>query len=402
MSNLIEKIEATEIKDSRGNPTLVVRVYSGAYFGEFSVPSGASTGLHEAYELRDKDGHMGLAIRQIDEIITPALLGHKLDDQRGMDDLLVKLDGTKNKKHLGGNALLGVSVAYAKLTAKTHAVPIYEYLRKISPLKDCRLTPYLFINVINGGKHAQNKLAFQEYHVVPDTSDVKEAVSIGLQIQNSLADKLKSKNIEYTIGDEGGLAPKMAQVEEPLILIKEVLAELGLNHKVRIALDVASSSFYKDGIYTIDQKSYTKEQLLDLYKKIIPEFNIFSIEDPFMEEDFDGFKNLRNVFPDLHVVGDDLTVTNSERLKQAIRQGSINTIIIKPNQIGTVSEMLSTMELAVKQNIKLIISHRSGETMDDFIADVAYAYGAFGLKSGSPFAKERQAKYDRLIEIVKH
>ena len=397
---LIEKILVSEIQDSRGNPTLKVEVSAGGAQAAFSVPSGASTGIHEAHELRDADGHMLRAIQAVHDTITPSLLGVDICDQRGIDKIMLDLDGTATKTKLGANAMLGVSIAIAKTAAASKHIDVYEYLRELSIIKDSRTTPLLFINVINGGKHAHNGLAFQEYHVVPDVEGVTEAVEIGVLIQKELVSILSKRNHEPIVyGDEGGIAPKLDTVREPLVLLTEVIQTLGLTHKVKIALDVAASSFYKDGVYTVDGVELSRLELLQLYDEILREFDIFSIEDPFMEEDFQGFQALRERFPGVRVVGDDLTVTNPKRLQKAIEEGSIDTILIKPNQIGTLSEMLDTMELAVKNNIKLIISHRSGETMDDFIADVAYAYGAFGLKAGSPIAKERRVKYDRLITI---
>jgi len=412
MNNKIDKIEAKEILDSRGNPTIEVTVSAADISGSFSVPSGASTGMHEACELRDPDGHMSRAIENIHNIIAPALVGMDITDQRTIDETMIKLDGTPNKKNLGANAILGVSVAVAKTAALVLEIPLYAYLRKLSGMKDSMIVPYLFMNLINGGKHAENGLAFQEYHVVIDTTDAGEAMELGEKIQSELVSILTKKNgVAPALGDEGGLAPEMTDVREPLVYLKEAVLNLGINHKTKFALDVAASSFHlparalategENGKYKIGDKDFTTDELLSLYESLIKEFGIFSIEDPFDEEDFESFAKLRELFPELHVVGDDLTVTNKARLEIAVKNKSINTMIVKPNQIGTLTETLETMEYAASNSIKLIVSHRSGDTMDDFIADLAYAFGAFGLKAGSPIAKERRIKYDRLVNISK-
>lgn len=398
--NKIDNIKAEEIVDSRGNPTIMVTVSSGTVSGSFSVPSGASTGVHEACELRDSNGHVGSAVENVYTIIAPALMGMDITDQRTIDETMIELDGTPNKKNLGANAILGVSVAVAKTAALAIGIPLYAYLRKLSEMKDSRIVPYLFMNLINGGRHATNHLAFQEYHVVIDTDNAKEAVDLGEKIQSELISILQKKNgIAPAIGDEGGLAPEFSDIREPLVCLREAVSNLGIKSRVKFALDVAASSFFKNNQYRINEKYYTPSELLSLYETLIKEFNIFSIEDPFQEEDFESFAKLRALFPDLYVVGDDLTVTNKSRLEIAIKNISINAMIVKPNQIGSLTETLDTMEYATSNNIKFIVSHRSGETTDDFIADLAYAFGVFGLKAGSPMAKERRIKYDRLVNI---
>ena len=257
------------------------------------------------------------------------------------------------------------------------------------------------MNLINGGKHAKNDLAFQEYHIVPDTEDVAEAVEIGIKIQNTLKEIILTKLGEESLvlGDEGGFAPKITDIREPLILLNEAIEKNNLKGKVRLALDVAASSFFENNSYKIGGENVFKDELMEIYKSLIAEFNLLSIEDPFEEEDFESFRKLKEENEGLLVVGDDLTVTNIARLKEAIEKGSINAMIIKPNQIGTLSETLATMKLARENNIELIVSHRSGETDDDFIADLSYAFGCFGLKSGAPMKPERKVKYDRLKAI---
>jgi len=259
------------------------------------------------------------------------------------------------------------------------------------------------MNLINGGKHAKNDLAFQEYHIVTDTEDVTEAVDIGIKIQDSLKEIITEELGEdsLVLGDEGGYAPKITNIRKPLEFLTQAIQENNLAGKVRLALDVASSSFYEDQMYKIDGKDVSKEELLEIYHSLIEEFNLLSIEDPFEEEDFESFAKLKERETNLIVMGDDLTVTNKNLLQKAIDERSINALIIKPNQIGTLTETLETMQLARENEIELIISHRSGETEDDFIADLAYAFNCFGLKSGSPIKSERMIKYQRLINISK-
>ncbi|MFA4975079.1 MAG: enolase C-terminal domain-like protein [Candidatus Paceibacterota bacterium] len=450
MENKITKIIAEEIKDSRGNPTIKVTVFAcppleGAeyVFDSFSVPSGASTGAHEAHELRDPEpeqarygagdngkGGMKKAIWNVENIIAPALIGKDILNQKEIDRIMIELDGTANKDNLGGNSMIGVSIACAKTAAKVSNVEIFEHLRTLMEIKpslrlgsgQAKRIPHLYMNLINGGKHvlrqgsgqAKNDLVFQEYHVVPNTEDAVEAVEIGIKIQNSLKEIILKELGEESLvlGDEGGFAPKISDIRKPLEYLSKAIKENNLEDKVRLALDVASSSFYKDGKYKVDgkdpkgkQASYgagiSKEELMDIYNSLITEFNLLSIEDPFDEEDFESFRKLKENQNNLIVVGDDLTVTNKVLLKEAIEKNSINAMIIKPNQIGTLTETLETMQLARLNGVELIVSHRSGETEDSFIADLAYAFGCFGLKSGAPEKSERKVKYDRLIKISK-
>ena len=414
MNNKITKIEAEEIKDSRGNPTIKVIVWVGEKSGSFSVPSGASTGIHEAHELRDPepeqarygagfDGKGGIkkAIWNVENIIAPLLVGQDVLNQKEIDKIMLELDGTTNKDNLGGNAIVGVSIACAKVAAKISSLETFEYLRTLAEVKPSRKMPYLFMNLLEGGKHTKNVLAFQEYHIVPKVENISEAVEIGIKIQNSLKEIISKELGEESLmlGDEGGFAPRVSDIRKPLEFLAKTIKENNLEQKVRLALDVAASSFFSDGKYKIDGKEIPKEELLEIYNSLIEEFNLFSIEDPFEEEDFESFKKLKENCRNLFVVGDDLTVTNVLLLQKAIEKRSINAIIIKPNQIGTLTETLETMKLAREYEIELIISHRSGETDDDFIADLAYAFGCFGLKAGSPQKAERMIKYKRLIQI---
>ena len=400
--NKITKILAEEIKDSRGNPTIKVMVWVGEKSGSFSVPSGASTGAHEAHELRDQDGKgVKNAIEKVDNEIAPLLVGQDVLDQKEIDKIMLELDGTTNKNNLGGNAIVGVSIACAKVAAKVSSLETFEYLRTLAEIKPSRRAPYLFMNLLEGGKHTSNTLSFQEYHIVPDIENVSEAVEIGIKIQNSLKEIISKELGEESLvlGDEGGFAPKVSDIRKPLEFLAKAIKGNNLEQKVQLALDVAASSFFSGGKYKIDSKEISKEELLEIYNSLIEEFNLFSIEDPFEEEDFESFRKLKENQKDLMIVGDDLTVTNVLLLQKAIEKGSINAIIIKPNQIGTLTETLETMKLAREHEIELIISHRSGETDDDFIADLAYAFGCFGLKAGSPQKAERMLKYKRLIQI---
>lgn len=411
--NKINKITAEEIKDSRGNPTLKVTVLVGDKLGVFSVPSGASTGAHEAHELRDPEPEQARygagadgkgiknAISKVNNTIAPALVGKDVLNQKEIDGIMIKLDGTSNKDNLGGNSIIGVSIACAKVAAKISNLKTFEYLRTLAEIRPSRHTPYLFMNLIEGGKHTKNNIAFQEYLIVPNTENPEEAVDIAMKIQNTLGEIVKKELGEkYTVlGFEGGFAPEISDVRKPLEFLTKAIKQNNLQNKVRLAMDVAASSFYKNGLYKVDGKDISKNELMNIYNSLITEFNLFSIEDSFDEENFDSFRELKENHKGLLVVGDDLTVTNVSLLKKAVEKGSINAMIIKPNQIGTLSETLETMKLAREHDIELIVSHRSGETDDDFIADLAYAFGCFGLKSGAPLQPERKVKYNRLIKI---
>lgn len=409
MDKTIKQIKAREILDSRGTPTLEVEVFAGATSAKFSVPGGASKGSHEAAEKRDGDKNsfngMGVrsAVEAVETTIHKALLGHEVSDQKGIDKILLELDGTEDKSNLGGNTLIGVSVACAKAAAAVQGKEVFEHLRTLADIKSSRAVPYLFMNLVNGGKHAKTSLAFQEYHIVPQVESVREALTIATKVQSELR-ALLIKEFGVTsanFGDEGGFVPDVVSVQRPMEMLFEVLDKNNFTDKVKLSMDVAASSFYENGSYVIGDKKYTTEDMMNLYKEMIQKFPIFSIEDPFHEEDFEAFKQLREA-TQIHIVGDDLTVTNTKRLAQAIEAKSINAIIIKPNQIGTLTETLETMKLARANDIECIISHRSGDTNDDFISDLAWAFGTFGLKAGAAQRGERVAKYNRLWNIQEH
>lgn len=409
MDKAVKKIVAHEILDSRGTPTLEVTVFVGNASGKFSVPGGASKGSHEPIDKRDGDKNyfdgMGvtLAVKNVHEIINDALVGHDVTDQKGIDEILLKLDGTENKSNLGGNTLIGVSIACAKTAAAITGKEVYEHLRTLANIKPSRNVPLLFMNLVNGGKHAKTPLAFQEYHIVPQVENIREALNIATKVQADLrAMLIKEFGVtSANYGDEGGFVPDVVDVRRPIEMLFEVLEKNNFTDKVKLSMDVAASSFYENGAYVIGDKKYSTENMMSMYKEMIEKFPVFSIEDPFHEEDFEAFKQLRES-TSIHIVGDDLTVTNKARLQIAIDAKSINSIIIKPNQIGTLTETLETMKLARDNDIECIVSHRSGETNDDFIADLAWAFGTFGLKAGAAQRGERVAKYNRLWNIQEH
>lgn len=402
----ITDIKAEQILDSRKNPTLKVSVFTDDSIGVFEVPSGASTGKYEACELRDNDSGKGPvqdAIKQIEGIIKPALIGISVLEQNTIDKIMIDLDGTPQKTKLGGNSMIGVSIACAKAAAQEEKVEIYEYLKSITSIKPSREKPLLYFNLINGGKHAKSDLAFQEYHIVPQVESIEESVKICREIQTKLDELILEKFGKILPkGDEGGVALPTEDIELPLSLLKEAVNNLNYNDKIMFALDVAASSFYDHdkGIYKFENREWATRDMIELYKKITAEYKMVSIEDPLDEEDFEGFALLQKTIPDIKIVGDDLTVTNKTRLKMAIDKKSIEAIIIKPNQIGTLSETIETIKMARDNNIDCIVSHRSGETMDTFISDLVYAFGCFGIKAGALGPKERDVKYERLISIT--
>ncbi len=404
MDKKITDIKAERILDSRGNPTLKVSVYVGDFVGNFKVPSGASTGKYEACELRDGESgksDVTKAIEKIEKIIKPALVGMEVTEQEKIDRVMIKLDNTNQKTNLGGNSMIGVSIACVKTAAKIMNLEVYEYLRTLAIITPSRKEPFLYFNLINGGKHAKSHLAFQEYHIVPQVETSVESIKISQEIQNRLDEVLEKEFGAITKGDEGGVALDIEDVFKPLILLKQVVDELNYTDKIKFALDVAASSFYDhdNSVYKFMGKNWKREGMIDFYEKICNNFPMISIEDPLDEEDFEGFATLHSKIPSIKIIGDDLTVTNIERLRIAIKDRSMNGILIKPNQIGTLSETLATMKLARDNDIDCIISHRSGETMDDFIGDLSCAYGCFGIKAGALGPKERNAKYERIIKI---
>ena len=398
----IKNIFAREILDSRGNPTVEVEVTLECGIKEIaSVPSGASTGKNEAIELRDNDNNRyhgkGVlkAVSNVNNIIAPMLIGKDSLDQEEIDKLMIEKDGTDNKSTLGANAILGVSLAVLKCAAKYQGKELYEYLGNNYSMPRCMM------NILNGGAHAGNKLDFQEFMIVPSKEEYKENLRMGSEIFNTLKEVLKEKNLLTGVGDEGGFAPNIDTADEALELIKEAIEKSGyiLGKDVFIALDVAASEFYKDGKYIINNKEYNTLELTNYYIELVNKYHIISIEDGMAEEDYEGWKLLTEKLPNIQLVGDDLFVTNKKLLEKGIELGIANAILIKLNQIGTVTETLETIKLARDNNYKTIISHRSGETEDNYIADFAVGLNLGQIKTGSLSRGERTSKYNRLLRI---
>jgi enolase len=402
----ITDIHATSIVDSRGKPTLAVTVVAGEAAGTFSVPSGASTGSNEAHELRDQglpgQGGMQTAIEGLLQEIRPALIGTDICDQKKIDATLITLDGTANKSRLGGNTLIGVSIAAAKAAAAARNMQLFEYLRSLADIKLSREVPYLYMNLINGGKHAQSPLSFQEHLIVPDTESVSESLSMAHDIIGTLEVLIAGKygaEVTSVMGDEGGFVIPESHPAVPFELLVQAIEQAGYTGRVQLATDVAASSFYENGTYTVGGESCTPEKLSELYEYLAGTFPILSIEDPFEENATDEYSRLQKKLS-LRIVGDDNTVSQAARIQAAAQEGAIRAVIIKPNQVGTLTETLDAMHTARDSGIDCIVSHRSGETDDDFIADLAFAFGAFGLKSGAPRKPERTVKYKRLEAIA--
>ena len=398
----IKDIKAREILDSRGNPTIEVKMIldNGEYVVS-SVPSGASTGSREALELRDNDTrYMGLgvlkAVDNVNKIIKPQIVGMEVN-QVGIDRLLLKLDGTDNKERLGANAILAVSLCTIKAMAKMSNKELYEILStgKVS-------LPVAMMNILNGGKHADNTLDIQEFMIVPVVKTMKERIRCGSEIFHTLKKILKDKGLSTGVGDEGGFAPDLVFNAQALDLIVEAIKKAGYipGKDVYIALDVAASELYENGKYRIDRKLLNVDEMIEYYQKLVDKYPIISIEDPFYENDFEALAKFTNIMKNkIMIVGDDYFVTNSKYLQKAIDMKAGNAILLKANQVGTVSEMISTISLARKNNYKMIISHRSGETEDTFIADFAVGLNIPFIKTGSLSRGERIAKYNRLMEI---
>jgi enolase len=410
---LIKKVNAREILDSRGNPTVEAEVITeGGFMGRASVPSGASTGKYEALELRDLDNSRFLgkgvskAVLNVKTKISKALIGMDCRKQREIDEEMIKLDGTKNKSNLGANAILSVSLANAKAAANAEGVALHEYLGGVTAVT----LPIPMMNIINGGKHAGNKLKIQEFLILPIGADsFKEALRMGVEVYHMLKNILKNKYgaSAINVGDEGGFAPQMEKTNEALEAIAKAVEESGfkLSKDVYLGVDAAASNFYneKDGKYYIDEKALTPNDMLDFYKEIIKVFKIFSIEDPFQEEDFESFAQLtKEVGKNTQIVGDDIFVTNIERLSKGISMNAANALLMKVNQIGTLTEAIEAAELAFRNGYKVVVSHRSGETEDSTIADIAVGIEAQEIKTGAPARGERTAKYNQLLRIEEY
>jgi enolase len=406
---IIQDVHARQILDSRGNPTVEVEVIiEGGILGRAAVPSGASTGEHEAVELRDNDpGMYGgksvlQAVKNVNETIANEIIGLPANDQALIDAMLIELDGTENKSNLGANAILGVSMACAKAACRFHNLPLYRYLGGVN----ARTLPVPLMNIINGGKHADNNIDFQEFMIVPVGADTfADALRMGTEIFHALREVLHERKLATSVGDEGGFAPSLKSNEEALDMIMMAIekARYAPGNDVWLALDVASSEMWSDGKYKLfksDGSLKTVDEMVDWYKTLTEKYPIVSIEDGMAENDWDGWSKLTTeIGDDVQLVGDDLFVTNSEFLWRGIDREVANSILIKLNQIGTISETLSVVELAQKNNYTAVISHRSGETEDATIADLAVATNAGQIKAGAASRTDRMAKYNQLLRI---
>jgi enolase len=408
--SLIESIVAREILDSRGNPTIEVDVYSSNGFGRAAVPSGASTGTHEAVELRDgdKDRYMGKGVLQavsnVNEILADELEGLDVFDQLGIDQMMIEIDGTSNKGRLGANAILGVSLAIAKAAAEEANLPLYRYIGGVSA---CTL-PVPMMNILNGGSHADNGIDFQEYMIVPvGAPTFSEAVRWGAEIFHHLKKVLSKKGLSTNVGDEGGFAPNLANNVEAIEVVIQAIEAAGyrVGEDVYIAMDAAASEFYnaETGLYTFKKSTgdiLTSDQMAQYWADWRSKYPIFSIEDGMAEDDWAGWKKVTDLIGhNTQLVGDDLFVTNTERLQQGLDQGVANALLVKVNQIGTLSETIAAVTLAQRNKYNCIMSHRSGETEDATIADLAVALNCGQIKTGSASRSDRMAKYNQLIRI---
>ena len=400
----IKNVIGREILDSRGNPTVEVDVIlENGVMGRAAVPSGASTGEREALELRDGGSRFGgkgvlKAVNHVNHELRDLVVGMDVLKQEAIDEAMIKLDGTKTKSNLGANAILGVSMAVLKAAANFKGLPLYKYVGVGKTL------PRPMMNIINGGAHADNNLDFQEYMIIPEASTIKERVRIGAEVFHALKSVLKAKGYVTSVGDEGGFAPNLKTNKEGFELIMEAIEKAWYKPgvDVNLGIDVAASEFYEDGIYYLkgENKKLTTEELIDFYEELITTYPIISIEDPVDENDWEGFKLITKRLGDkIQLVGDDLFVTNSEYLQKGIDMQAGNAILLKVNQIGTITETIRTIELAKKNNYKTVISHRSGETEDTTIADLAVGLDLGQIKTGSMSRTDRICKYNQLIRI---
>ena len=404
----ISAITAREILDSRGNPTVEVDVIlDNGIRGRAAVPSGASTGSKEAVELRDGDKGRYLgkgvqhAVNNVNTVIAPEVIGKSPSEQQGIDSSMIKLDGTENKGRLGANAILGVSLAVAKAAAQDAGVSVFKYLGG----EDARRLPIPFFNILNGGKHADNNIDIQEFMISPiGAKSFKEALRMGAETYHSLKAVLKSKGLNTCVGDEGGFAPNLSSNEEAIQMIIAGIEKAGYDpgKDIAIALDPAASEFYQDGNYVLkaDKSRLSSEEMVDYYVTLISKYPVVLIEDGLAEDDWDGWKLLTDrLRKKIQLTGDDIFVTNPKILAEGIKKGVANSVLIKLNQIGTLTETLATVEMAKKAGYTCLFSHRSGETEDSFLADITVATNAGQLKTGAPARSERLAKYNQLLRI---
>jgi len=410
----IKNIKAIEILDSRGNPTVQTEVIlENGLSAKASVPSGASTGVHEAHELRDDNENryqgQGVlkAVNNVNKKIAKKLKGKQVTEQKVIDQLMIKLDSTKNKSKLGANAILSVSLACARAGAKVKKKPLYKYIRETFNFKKKKKFPIPMMNIFNGGKHADTNLDFQEFMIVPILDkNIKEKIQIGAEIFHALGQVLWQKGYDTDIGNEGGYAPDIDHSIDALDMIMEAIKKAGYEpgKDIALATDVGASILYdkknKEYVFKLDNSSLNSDQLIELYHTWLEKYPFISIEDGLDEDDFKGWQKMNYELGDkVMLVGDDLFVTNINRLKKGIKEKLANSILIKLNQIGTLSETVDCIKLAQKNNFKIVVSHRSGETNDAFISDLAFACEADFIKAGAPSRGERLAKYNRLLEI---
>jgi enolase len=406
VSYKITKIKAREILDSRGNPTVEAEVYTKSGMAYGRVPSGASTGIHEALELRDggkRYGGKGVlkAVINVNNSISRKLKGMDVRDPKKIDQVMLDFDGTVNKSKLGANAILSVSLACASLLAKLENKPLYSVLGK------GRMLPIPFFNVINGGEHAANNLAVQEFMIAPFGKNFKESLRMGAETYHELKKNLAKKygKESTNVGDEGGFAPKINKVEDALKILVKTFEELGYEKKIKIGMDAAASEFYSHGYYHIDGKKKGYHKMIDYYEDLVKHYPIISIEDPFDQDHFLAWKDLNDkigkgaIGKKVQIVGDDLLCTNPRRIHMALDRNMCNALLLKVNQIGTLSEAIGAAKLAMKNKWNVMVSHRSGETEDPFIADLAVALNCGQIKTGAPCRSERLAKYNQLLRI---
>ncbi|MBR5143567.1 MAG: phosphopyruvate hydratase [Clostridia bacterium] len=409
MKKKIKDITAREILDSRSNPTVEARVeLESGTIGTASVPSGASTGIHEAHELRDGDkaryGGRGVlgAVQNITDIIRPALIDSTADEQEAIDRKMIALDQSINKANLGANSILAVSLAVARAAANEAELELYQYLGERRKKK----APTPMFNLLNGGAHASNNVDIQEFMVVPHGLPLEDAIRAGSEIYHTLGRLLRDRGLSTAVGDEGGFAPDLESNEMAIKLLCQAITDSGYTlDKVGIALDIASSEWFSNGQYHLPKRNetVTADELIDRYKALCQKYPIISIEDGVAEDDYDGWVRLTKALGDkIMLVGDDFFVTNERRLREGIKLSAANAILIKPNQIGTLTETLKVISVAQESGYKVILSHRSGETNDTAISDIAVAVGAEFIKAGAPCRGERVAKYNRLMEIYSY
>jgi enolase len=404
----IEDVVAREVLDSRGNPTVEVEVYlADGSVGRAIVPSGASTGAFEAVELRDGDKGRFLgkgvlkAVENVEEIIAPELIGMDATDQIAIDNLMIELDGTPNKGKLGANAILGVSLAVARAAAQSLGMPLYRYIGGVNAYQ----LPVPMMNILNGGAHADNNVDIQEFMIMPvGAKSFREALRMGAEVFHNLKKVLISKGLNTAVGDEGGFAPNLGSNEEAIQVIMEAIEQAGYKpgEDVCLALDVASTELFKDGKYHLEGegKVLDTDGMIAFYENLVNKYPIVSIEDALSEDEWDAWKKLTDAIGDrVQLVGDDLFVTNTERLRKGIAEGVANSILIKVNQIGTLTETLNAIEMAKRAGYTAVVSHRSGESEDTTIADLVVAVNAGQIKTGAPSRTDRVAKYNQLLRI---